>query len=111
MSENHIETTKHTPGPWKVDADTIKTTWNTVYGHPNPICRVMLQDGIAYRDANARLIAAAPELLEACKVLENVFAATERAQAGLRDFCVTDLQNALDLARHAITKATQGSTL
>ena len=45
------------------------------------------------------------ELLDACKALVNVFEATHRAQAGLRDFCVTDLQDALQLAQAAIAKA------
>lgn len=57
--------TKHTPGPWYYTGEYI----NTATG--DNICRIMgritLRDGVS--DANAALIAAAPELLEALKGL------------------------------------------
>lgn len=61
----------HTPGPWQADEcedangfTTIREGDGTPNGalHTDPIATV-------YRDANARLIAAAPDLLEACKSL------------------------------------------
>lgn len=74
---------KHTPGPWRVDetkalgAYGVWTEAATHPGHdgagyPSQICSVgptnkeIPRD---QRDANARLIAAAPELLAACKML------------------------------------------
>ena len=60
--------TKHTPGPWEISRDAVPEgyTQNTVYAE---------RDGervaTAFRnDANARLIAAAPDLLEACKYVK-----------------------------------------
>jgi hypothetical protein len=62
----------HTPGPWKVDrrsrrfgAETIRlTVWKGVKSL-EMICAIAGDDSES--EANARLIAAAPELLEACK--------------------------------------------
>ena len=67
-----MSTTMHTPGPWKVRDRTevyaagyfIGTTRGN---HPEPES-ILIQD-----EVNARLIAAAPELLEA---LDAVFVAT-----------------------------------
>lgn len=60
---------KHTPGPWFVDDD-----GDICVSDPNsPMGREMVADAFQMddepndvREANARLIAAAPELLEAC---------------------------------------------
>ena len=69
---------KHTPGPWKVDQndeypgnyivrefcnlwDENEAIWDT--DDPQQFTALCQED-----DANARLIAAAPELLEACKI-------------------------------------------
>ncbi len=59
----------HTPGPWRVRGTNFGYTNCDVLGPPHPdggdyapICR-------ANSEANARLIAAAPELLAACKEL------------------------------------------
>ena len=53
----------HTPGPWHARHDTVR--WN-VY-ESDDRCLACLQ--LPCTEANARLIAAAPELLEACKAL------------------------------------------
>lgn len=57
----------HTPGPWTVEADSLgfptKVTAQGFYGSQALIARTF---GVL---SNARLIAAAPELLEACKRL------------------------------------------
>ena len=57
------ETKQHTLGPWKYDELTAKI-WDA---EDMPVCIPTLNNGMAGRDANARLIAAAPELLEACE--------------------------------------------
>ncbi len=63
--------TKHTPGPWWVDDDSCVAS-----GHGDDyktVAEVFRNDGIdtATRKANADLIAAAPDLLEALKQLLN----------------------------------------
>jgi hypothetical protein len=61
---------KITPGDWRVD-ETVALGAYGVWSGDKQICRVRLgSDGAIpreERDANARLIAAAPELLAACK--------------------------------------------
>ena len=65
MSERH---TPHTPGPWNYAEDELRPGRFSIYhngpiaycGDANPSCT---GDG----EANARLIAAAPALLDACK--------------------------------------------
>ena len=53
---------KHTPGPWKIGGTRI-----SVYTQDGlTIATAKRYDGLA-ANANARLIAAAPELLKACK--------------------------------------------
>lgn len=65
--------TKHTPGPWRVENHRFKTTtesrW-TVWSGSEAIAWTNGTDDeseLAQQEANARLIAAAPELLAACK--------------------------------------------
>ena len=65
---NATEQVKHTPGPWTIEreADRLLIRNRVGYfgdllvGGPNP-------DANAQNEANARLIAAAPDLLEAAK--------------------------------------------
>jgi len=60
---------KHEPGPWITHGDLIGTAkcdwWHE--GNELVIARALRYGGTRPTDANARLIAAAPELLEACK--------------------------------------------
>jgi hypothetical protein len=98
----------HTPGPWKViydngdyyvrgDGATIAdcTSWSANTGQPNPPREV---------DANARLIAAAPEMLEALKALHD-----ETADYITRNHLGDAHHNrAMQLADAAIRKAEEG---
>ncbi len=93
-----MNTPEHTPGPWQVN--------ERFDGH------VMTSDGLAVADCcldyssidfdeqkiNARLIAAAPELLEALKEISEVFDVSWREGSTQRRLG--------DLARTAIAKAT-----
>lgn len=65
--------TKHTPGPWiyYVDAPTTEPDWHvvTTANKMRVIANVHIEPGNATDAANARLIAAAPELLAAARAL------------------------------------------
>ena len=86
------ETTKHTPGPWRAD-------WVNVYRKDDHLadCCPKAKNGIPLeqKEANARLIAAAPELLAALKALVNM-------QKGHENW------PEVKQAEAAIAKATQG---
>lgn len=58
--------TKHTPGPWKYEeaTKTIRSGRENYW-----LCTMDSWDGAVNHEANAKLIAAAPELLEAAKDL------------------------------------------
>lgn len=84
------QTAQHTPGPWK--ADKWATGWTV--SAPDSHYSVCHLEGCNNADANARLIAAAPELLAACKmVVERVL---ESDQVTLEE---------LDQVKAAIAKA------
>ena len=56
--------TKHTPGPWKVSMNLIKSNYDTV-------AQVFTHLVQGRNEANARLIAAAPDLLQELKNIAN----------------------------------------
>ena len=86
-----MSTTAHTPGPWTISgASTIKT----LGGNKTYIASIAKND----RPANARLIAAAPDLLEALKALQR-----QALQGNARGDEWMD--EALELTRAAIAKA------
>lgn len=71
MSDNE----KHTPGPWQVDVYVVTgATFVEQVGGPS-LAHVLGKPGPLepYIAANARLIAAAPDLLAACKVAFEAF--------------------------------------
>jgi hypothetical protein len=82
----------HTPGPWDIALDTVRDGDITVFAEDRAVAMMKTYEDVP-RDttlAEARLIAAAPELLAACKM------ALEQG----------DLFNAdADIVRSAIAKA------
>jgi hypothetical protein len=94
-------TTKHTPGPW-IDKAFDKSQWNVYDSHGWPVAQALqikvLNADIkqAERTANARLIAAAPDLIEALTVL------SDWVESLISDNECRPLEN----ARAAIAKAT-----
>lgn len=91
----------HTPGSWALDwnvsrIDVFSSDAKTLIA---TIRRSAMSEGIdAAARANARLIAAAPELLEALKLCAAVCAGDTTSKSGLI--------NALEKARAAIAKTT-----
>lgn len=95
---------KHTPGPWKVSDDVDETVWVSAKAQDNVICDIVGRiwdfeaktSQITDEDiANARLIAAAPEMLEA---LENIVWSLDH----LDDI---DIRNQKESILNAIAKA------
>jgi hypothetical protein len=90
---------KHTPGPWEVFYKTKYDEWHVSVPMSEGNMRWgLFDDGVRSEnpEADARLIAAAPDLLKACKALELLFAPLAR------DCTAAD---AIDKARAAIAKA------
>lgn len=91
----------HTPGPWSINpiaaqVDAFDGPTNT----PLPVCQMLWpteQRGELETAANARLIAAAPALLEACEEL-----LTDMQMHG-------DPARALEMIAKAVAKATRGA--
>ena len=112
--------TEHTPGPWLLEQQLgtgdSDCGWSVLEREQNPyrgeICHITDAEHIAgitkaERDANARLIAAAPELLEAMRALVKHFPTdSEMDQIGFTKESVTEACDAYDAARVAIAKAT-----
>ncbi len=92
-----METTNHTPGPWLVQNHNEIVADNE---HETHIADIF--DETDNWRANARLIAAAPQLLDLCKVqLEN----WQMLQSGAWDGSGEGVQLAIDNLQDAIAKA------
>lgn len=80
---------KHTPGPWKFDTESIYAEV------PHTQARTRIVEIITFGDdqANARLIAAAPEMLEALKEIERLF--KERIARGSPNHGIPSICNTL----------------
>lgn len=98
------EQAQHTPGPWKVDetGEFIETEYPAnLRGEYTHICDFRRPMGAEYR-ANARLIAAAPEMLEALREIHKLWCCP--APKTMRDWSARcDVMT--DYARAAIAKA------
>lgn len=108
----------HTPGPWRLEGAWDKRQVEYEYldagenRHAGNICVVDGKRG-ELNDANARLIAAAPDLLEALETCREVLAESAGESFGqLRDLSDTELGRlwvaAHDKASAAIKKAVKG---
>ena len=91
--------TQHTPGPWR-----IGDAGFTVFGPPKPGALAETIAPVKSR-ANARLIAAAPDMLEACRL----FIAYDDAAFDY-DNAAAIYDKARAAARAAIAKATGGQS-
>lgn len=84
---------KHTPGPWEID-DAFKTSIIITNDTDMVICQIHGRGPGA--TADGRLITAAPDMLEALKLIANA------------ENSALDLAYCKGIARAAITKATGG---
>ena len=101
-------TAKHTPGPWTLHPTALHPAVRSVGtpgAGPRRICTVGSMNGNPVDKANARLIAAAPELLDALIALLGV-APSKAPGAGLIVGAEEKHANALQAARAANKKAT-----
>ena len=99
---------KHTPGPWTWHPTALHPAVRSVGtpdAGPRRICTVGTMNGNPVDKATARLIAAAPELLDALIALLGV-APSKAPGAGLIVGAEEKHANALQAARAAIKKAT-----
>jgi len=94
--------TKHTPAPWFVDYPNVSTQKG------NHICRFDVSNFIPEerKQANARLIAAAPCLLSA---LKRLVAAEDATIGEFEEPQINELESAMDEALEIISKA-EGTT-
>ena len=95
----------HTPGPWRVSRDgNIRPASRDAKGHTNgyaPLAKIVGDKRVTTHEnnaANARLMAAAPDLLEALKEILTCPAGDYDAS--------DDYENAVKKANSAIAKAT-----
>ncbi len=87
---------RHTPGPWHVNIWT--TGRRTIEAGKLVICEVHPTHNAGGIAANARLIAAAPEMLAACRDVEHALIERSRSQPGVWDGALATLQTAISKA-------------
>lgn len=104
---------KHTPGPWKMtrrdgslhgDSDNLGWDWDMENAPPEPM------RGMFSKEADAMLVCAAPDLLEALKWFYSPYdgySVAELERRWLMGFIDTPTLKCLMAARAAIAKATQ----
>ena len=104
-----MSTTKHTPGPWEASADCMEISPSSGPKSHVELARIVGPgEGSSYYSydeatANARLIAAAPELLAACKAAVNALRSCQWGNCSPRQ--VKSIANAAEAAEAAISKA------
>ena len=99
--------TQHTRGPWNVGDDSPNEYEGPTIENADNVIAVILIDDIndssPEERANARLIAAAPDLLAALKMCEDVIGRA-RLEGKLSDNALSPVNDALVAARAAIDK-------
>ena len=100
---------KHTKGKWIIKNLNSKTEWTEIYSYPYSdndecsICKIYAGLLLGEEKANAKLIAAAPELLA---TLEDILWTSEQRKARGGKSLQREL-NVLDSIREVIKKATE----
>jgi len=98
---------KHTPGPWELD-EMFRVIANKKGFKPSPAHTKFIVANNVYisgsreeQRANAHLIAAAPELLEACRTIDNILGKMSPPETCGPD----ELSDTTDLIRYHIREA------
>ena len=110
MTTKTVTQTTHTPGPWVTGEYNEKSYIEAVDGGMVVIVGCIYQN--PKREANARLIVAAPDLLAACEAIMDAFVHVEgdikgnKARTDIFRQCV-NMRRAVDSARIAIEQATE----
>ena len=91
---------KHTPGPW----DVVVRGWRSTFTITHPPFGVLGEVAEVYQEADARLIAAAPDLLEALREAVIEIASVAGAVTPTTDM-VINAHDCLKRAMAAIAKA------
>jgi len=98
---------KHTKGEWKINPfNKLSIIDSFTDGYGNLIAQVNGKEG-EEREANAALIAAAPELLEALIELTYQLTGEQEAEDELEKSLGITLAMRVQQAKHAINKATE----
>ncbi len=74
----------HTPGPWLINGEFDSEISVEIASAAWPICELDPVEWSPEEIANARLIAAAPELLEACKLVSSDHGSSAALRAVLK---------------------------
>lgn len=102
MKVTYTEIADHSPGPWRFEHGKKDKDALLIFNHTGKwaLANCSWPAGVERDEcvANARLVAAGPELLEACKAIVECSQYWANAFSGER--------RALDMARKAIVKAT-----
>ena len=94
--------TAHTPGPWVFEDEFVRAGDVVI---ADPYCEETASTRPGEMEANARLIAAAPELLEACEAAWPMLELACRCQDGTIGSGPCAACRAVEIARAAIAKA------
>ncbi len=94
--------TKHTPGPWKQEGNNIVADYTATCG---VVASVSAMPNKWETEANARLIAAAPELLEALRDVMGWYDTSDVAHLMTKQGEQAEYQRTLRAARAAIALA------
>jgi hypothetical protein len=103
---------KHTPGPWQLEADWMRNSHALFTADGGWVCEIVTPVstetyGREHSLANARLIASAPDLLEALQALDSTMERVDRSHLTFTDRKLIDGMYAQIL--RAIAKATGGA--
>lgn len=99
--------TNHTPGPWYMATCNGKPSYDRIFGDSGiDVCQMLdiWEDPFPNYKANAKLIAAAPDLLEACMMAmqDTIMLLDETAE-----FTPENLKSTIEALSNAIKKATE----
>lgn len=108
-----MTTTKHTQGPWKIEnwkIGELKTDQTTIVSKSDPIAIVenlwIQPDRVLEQEANAQLIASAPELLEACKYALDILERIGKPKITQGGYCEEqDYDTSVRELKNSISKA------